>query len=311
MAGSLIFVGHVSIDRVENVNGVRVQPGGAALYAAMAARTLFRDVILVSAVGRDYDFMDALGLFDSKYVKVFNMPSTRFHIQYNERWEARYLKAVHGVGSKIVASAVPAKWLGSDSIVHISPMRATKVAKIVNRIKDVSPDTSVSVNTWIDYIKEGRRSREILKELSLKVDFFMLNDSEAKALTRADSISTALRFLKAKMLIVTLGELGAIISGKDMEMQMVPALNVPAGKVVDTTGAGDAWCGAFLAAYKLTGDLMKSVTVASIISSIKCSGWGFSNLTNLRFREPDDVIEYVIGLKEGSLQKRISDYIKP
>ena len=54
---------------------------------------------------------------------------------------------------------------------------------------------------------------------------------------------------------------------------------------------------------------MKSVTCASIISSIKCSNWGFRNLLDLQFREVNDVIEYVIGLKEGSMQKRISDYI--
>lgn len=310
LAGTLMFVGHVSMDRIENMNGARVQPGGAALYAAMAARTLCRDVVLVSAVGRDYKFMNALKLFDSEDVRVFNMTSTMFHIRYNERWEARYLKAVHGAGSKITASIIPSKGLGTDSIVHISPMRATKVAKIVKRIKETSPDTEVSVNTWIEYINEGRRSRRILKELALEADFFILNDSEAKALTQTDSISTALRLLSAKRLIVTLGELGAIISGEKVGMQMVPALKAPLRKVVDTTGAGDVWCGAFLAAYKLTGDLMKSVTVASIISSIKCSGWGFSNLINLRFREPDDVIEYVIGLKEGSLQKRISDYTK-
>ena len=78
--------------------------------------------------------------------------------------------------------------------------------------------------------------------------------------------------------------------------------------VVDTTGAGDVWCGAFLAAYKLTDDLMKSVTIASILSSIKCSGWNFKRLINLRFREPDEVIEYIIGMKEGGFQKRILDY---
>ena len=89
---------------------------------------------------------------------------------------------------------------------------------------------------------------------------------------------------------------------------MVPALNAPTRNVIDTTGAGDVWCGAFLAAYKLTEDLMKSVTIASIISSIKCSDWNFKRLIKLRFRKPDEVIEYIIGMKEGALQKRIPDY---
>jgi hypothetical protein len=33
----MVFVGHISVDKVENVNGSRTQPGGAALYAVMAA----------------------------------------------------------------------------------------------------------------------------------------------------------------------------------------------------------------------------------------------------------------------------------
>jgi len=260
-------------------------------------------------MGQDYDFPDALNLLDSKDVKTYKMPSTRFHIKYNKRWEARYLKTVHGAGSKITSRTISARWLRSKSIFHISPMRAAKVAGILAKIKKASPETKVSVNTWMGYIREGRRSREILKDLALKADFFILNDSEAKVLTQTDSISSALRLLKAKMLIITLGNLGAIISEKSMGMQMIPALNIPPEKIVDTTGAGDVWCGAFLATYNLTEDLTKAVSVASVVSSIKCSAWGFNSLKNLRFREPNDVIEFVIGLKEGGLQKRIPDYL--
>ncbi len=305
-----MFIGHVSIDRIENPQGVRVQPGGAALYAAMAARTLLKDVSLVSAVGKDYRFTDILRILDSKHVRAFNMPSTRFSIKYDDRRQPQYLKTAHGAGSKITVSSIPTKLLSPSSIVHLSPMTPTKVAKIFEKIRKVSPKTRISINTWINYIKKSRRNRKTLKNLALNADFFILNDAEAKALTQTHSISTALRLLKAKMLIVTLGELGAIINGKNIGIQMVPALNVPLKNVIDTTGAGDTWCGAFLAAYKLTEDLMKSVTVASIISSIKCSGWGLEKLINLRFRKPDDVIEYVIGLKEGALQKRILDYTR-
>jgi len=308
LVNGLVFVGHVSVDKIENVNGVRVQPGGAALYAAIAARTLSKNVRLVSAIGRDYPFQDVLKHLDHSRLKVYSMSSTRFHIQYDERWEAKYVKTKWGASPKVNSVAASTKGIDSNTIFHISPVKPTKVAKIFEKITDTSPEAKVSINTWIGYIKGSRKSRRILRDLASKVDFFMLNDSEAKALAETDSISTALRLLDAKMLIVTLGQLGAIISGKNMGIQMVPALNIPVEKVVDTTGAGDTWCGAFLATYNLTEDLMKSVSVASIISSIKCAGWGFNNLINLRFKKPDEVIEYVIGLKEGSLQKTLVDY---
>ena len=305
-----MFVGHISVDKVENVNGTRTQPGGAALYAAMAARTLFPNVALISATGKDNQFLDVLNLLPYKDVKIYDAPSTRFHIRYDRRWEAHYLRADHGAGSRITSRRISEKWLRHKSIFHISPMQPSKVARILDKIKQKSPETGVSVNTWIGYVKEGRRNRRLLNDIALKADFFVLSDTEAKALAQTDSISSAVRLLKAKRLIVTLGSLGAIISGEDVGMQMVPALNLPPDKVVDTTGAGDVWCGAFLATYKLTEDLAKSVSAASTISRIKCSDWGFQSLVKLRFKEPNDVIEFVMGLKDGGIQKRMLDYMK-
>jgi len=307
LSGNVFCVGHVSVDTVENTNGVNIQPGGAALYAAVAAKTLFNDVCLVSVVGKDYPFIDILDLFPRRYLKFSRMPSTRFNIRYGERWEAHYLKSEYGAGFKISSSLIPLDKPKPDRIIHISPLPPTKVERIVKDVRRKSPETKISINTWIGYIK-GRKNRRILKELASQVDFFIMNDSEAKTLTETETLSTALRLLKARMLIVTLGELGAIINMEDGEVHMVPALRFPVEKITDTTGAGDAWCGAFLAAYKLTRDLVKSVTAASVISSIKCTGWGFSKLINLRFKSVDNIAEYVIGLREGSIQKKISDY---
>jgi sugar/nucleoside kinase (ribokinase family) len=305
-----VFVGHISVDKIENTNGTQIQPGGAALYAAMAARTLFPNVALISATGKDYGFFDVLDMLPYKDVKVFDIPSTKFHIKYDRRWEAHYLKTEHGAGSRITSRNISERWLRHKNMFHISPMKPSKVARILDKIKQKSPETKVSVNSWIDYITKGRKNRRILNEVALKADFFIVSDTEAKALTQTDSISSAIRLLKAKRLIVTLGNFGAIISGKDVEMQMVPALNLSSDKVIDTTGAGDVWCGAFLATYNLTEDFGKSVSAASTISRIKCSDWGFKSLINLRFKEPNDVIEFVMGLKDGGIQKRIPDYLK-
>lgn len=207
MACDLMFIGHVSIDQIENQHGIRVQAGGVALYAAMAAKTLLKNVTLVSAIGKHYKFTDTLRLLDPDHVKTFNMLSTRFNIKYNKQGEAQYLDAALGAGSKITASAIPTQLLDPETIVHISPMPPSKVSKIVKKIGETSPKTRISINTWIGYIKKNRRNRAILKNLALESDFFIVNDTEAKALTQTDSISTALRLLKAKMLIITLGEL--------------------------------------------------------------------------------------------------------
>jgi len=310
LAPRMVFVGHISVDKVENVNGTRTQPGGAALYAAMAARTLFPNVALISATGKDFGFFDVLELLPQRDVKIYDAPSTRFHIRYDRRWEAHYLRADHGAGSRISSRRISDRWLRQKSIFHISPMRPSKVARILDKIKERSPETKVSVNTWIDYITEGQRNRRLLKDIAMKADFFILSDTEAKALAQTDSISSAVRLLNAKRLIVTLGVFGAIISDKNGDLRMVPGLNLAPDKVVDTTGAGDTWCGAFLATYNLTEDFGKAVSAASTISRIKCADWCFESLKNLRFKSPNDVIEFVMGLKDGGIQKRMLDYLK-
>ena len=305
-----MFVGHISVDKVENANGTNNQPGGAALYAAMAARTLSQNVTLISATGKDNQFLSFLNLIPYRDVKTYDAPSTKFHIRYDSRWEAHYLKAEHGAGSRITSRRISNKWLRHKSIFHISPMQPSKVAGIIDKIKKKSPESKVSVNTWIDYIREGRKNRRILNEIAMKADFFIVNDTEAKALAQTKSLSSAVRHLNAKRLIVTLGSLGAIISGEDVGLQMYPALTLPPDRVVDTTGAGDVWCGAFLATYNITEDYAKSVSIASTISRIKCSDWGFQSLIKLRFKEPNDVIEFFMALKDGVIQKTMSDYIK-
>jgi ribokinase len=308
LTSTLTFIGHVSIDHVETVNGSNTQPGGAALHAAVAAKTLLDDVLLVSVIGRDYPYREVLRLFPRRYIRSSRMPSTRFRIRYDEKWEAKYLEAIYGAGARILPSTISPAALRPGSIVHLSPLPPSRVMKILGKIREFSPKIEVSHNAWIGYMKT-RRNRRILRELAERVDYFILNDTEAKILAEADSLSIAIRTLRAKNLIVTLGEFGAIIASEEAGVQMVPALRFPVERIVDTTGAGDAWCGAFLASLQLTRDFVKSVTAASVISSIKCMGWGFSRLLNLRFKDVDHIVEYVIGLREGSLQKRISDFL--
>jgi ribokinase len=294
---------------VQNINGTNIQPGGAALHAAVAAKTLMENVVLASAIGKNYEFINIVNSFPQKSIKTFSMPSTKFSIRYDDRWEAHYLQEDYGAGKRISYATLPEALLKPDCTIHISPLPPSRVDKIVSSIKDALPETKISVNTWMGYMKT-KKDRKVLRELASEVDFFIVNDSEAKILTETDSLSIALRLLEARTLVVTLGEFGAIVNTEKGDVQMVPALRFPVEKLVDTTGAGDAWCGAFLAAYQLTGDFVKSVTAASVISSIKCTGWGFSKLFNLRFKSVDSITEYVIGLREGKMQKRLSDYQK-
>jgi len=305
---ALFFIGHISIDRIRNIWGERIQVGGAALFASVAARILTENVHLISAVGRDFKELDYIySNFPGSLIKRVNMPSTHFDISYDEKFRAKYDEVKLGAGTTIKVNDLPSHLLRSGDIVHLSPMRPEKVERFVTRIREISPKTWISLNSSPDYMTQSG-NRRTLRRLAEAVDLTVLNDQEAMALAETDSLVSAIHTLKAKRLAVTLGQLGAIVV-EGGRVQMIPALSGLTVKPKDTTGAGDTWCGTLLAAYSQTHDWTKSVITACLISAIKCLGWGFEKLRKLRFGSTEEIVDYVLRLSEGKGQLTIKDFL--
>lgn len=79
-----------------------------------------------------------------------------------------------------------------------------------------------------------------------------------------DDAGRALINWGTRFAMITLGADGSIVYGKD-DRHRVPAFSA---KVVDTTGAGDVYCGAFLAEYTRTRDVRSSALYASAAASV-------------------------------------------
>lgn len=308
-APTLLFIGHISMDRIRNIWGERKQIGGAALYAAMGARTLSENVRVISSVGKDFGQMALLySSLPNSLIKRVNLPTTSFTISYDDKFRATYLETQLGSGSTIRVTDLPSNWLCGKEYVHIAPMHPVKVQKFVKRIRKISPKTWISLNSCLEYMKPAR-GRRILRELAEDVDLFIVNEQEAVALAEDHSISSAAHRIKGRRLAITLGELGAIILEGD-KIQMIPALSGITMKPKDTTGAGDTWCGALIASYALTKDWTKSVVTACIVSALKCLDWGFNAIKELRFNHPDELVDHVLRIKEGSKQLSLKGFIK-
>jgi len=275
----------------------------------MAARSLSRSVRIVSAVGRDFTQMDFLrSNFSGSVIKKVNAPSTFFDIEYDKHFSANYRTARLGAGATIKIPDLPRHWIREDSFIHLAPMNPSKVERFIEVIRRVSPRAWVSAHTSPDYLTTTQNRRTI-RRISEQTDLFVTNDHEALELSGTSELTSAMRTLKSKRLAITLGQWGAIlVDGSGI--QMIPALNALIENPRDTTGAGDTWCGALLAAYSISQEWSKAVVTACIISALKCMGWGLERIRDLRFSNPDDVVEYVLKLKNGSIQLSLKDFTK-
>jgi ribokinase len=96
-------------------------------------------------------------------------------------------------------------------------------------------------------------------------DYFIPNETEAAILTglpvetidQAKAAAAALQAMGVRNVILTLGAKGALVCTPDGSATLVPSFN--AGTVVETTGAGDAFCGGFAAALAEGQTLLDAV----------------------------------------------------
>lgn len=69
----------------------------------------------------------------------------------------------------------------------------------------------------------------------------------------------------AKVAILRMGERGSLVAGQSGEIIEIPAVPVP--EIVDVTGAGNTYCGAFLVGYVQTGDLQLAGFYGAVAAS--------------------------------------------
>jgi len=270
----VIVVGSANIDLIarvehlpapgETVLGSEVvqRPGGKGANQAVAARRLGADTTMFAAVGPD--------AFGDAVVAALHAEGVRAeHV-------TRVPEAATGIAMVIVAAT------GENSIV-VAPGANSRLDRAV--LDDLSSvcqpgdvlvlQLEVPVDTCLAAAHTARRrgARVVLNaapppkpgdvvflDLLRHVDVLVLNETEARELGAGidggrsaestggagwDALASALRQLGPATVVITLGAQGAVAASIDGTHPQLPFRI----DVVDTTGAGDAFCGAFAAAY--------------------------------------------------------------
>jgi sugar/nucleoside kinase (ribokinase family) len=274
-------VGHFTIDSIflPNRQSPFVMLGGSAAYVSLAAKRLEVRVSVISKVGSDFPesyrwWLEQEGIDLSNVTTAEGTHTTRFEIRYNADFSKRTL-VLKNKTKPITVEDLP-KQLKVGAI-HIAPVLGEITYDVAEKLRNcteiLSLDTQGLVRNFDDNGAVINSSLEDKRVLGL-IDIYKSSPEEIFAATDMSDLESAIKGVHdcgVKIVIVTSGAEGALISVENT-MHKVPAF--PTEKIVDPTGAGDAFMGGFLAEYVFGANLLQCACVGSAAASIVVEGVG-------------------------------------
>lgn len=281
MGNKVLIAGTAAYDTLETPHGKRERVlGGSAVYASLAAR-YFASPCILSTVGEDFlerdekllgaSGVDTRGLWKKRGEKTFF-------------WEGSYVSDLNSASTLKTELNV---LLNYDASVHdahreaeylflanIDPVLQKRVLEQLDSLKFSGLDT---MNFWIE------SKPEAVIELFPMIGILFINEGELKGLSGQGNIWKGAEVLLSKglkRLVVKRGEYGAVLFAEG-RVFIVPAF--PLKEVVDPTGAGDSFAGAFLGYVASRGswgfeDLKEALLWGAVIASFTVSDFSVGGL---------------------------------
>jgi sugar/nucleoside kinase (ribokinase family) len=289
---SVLVVGSLALDSIETPFGsVKEAIGGSAVYISAAASYFVNPIRLVGVVGGDFP-KQGLAFLDDRRIDVEGLQvieegktfrwSGRYHYDLNERDSLSTDLNVF----EMFDPKIPDRYKRSRYVClgNIDPVLQRRVLEQMDQPRVVICDT---MNYWIE-----RKKEELLSTLK-RINILILNDSEARLLSREPNLIKAgrvIRSLGPSVVIIKKGEHGALLMTDSMTFS-APAY--PMENIFDPTGAGDTFAGGLVGWLARTDDiseenLKRAVIYGSTMASFcveRFSVDGLRELTYLRIQD--------------------------
>jgi len=279
---TLVCVGNLTVDEAVSPTGERVESvGGDALFAALAARVAGGSPILLAPLGSDAppELLAAIRSAgsDPRDLPPRDLPLIRNVIHYDDTggrvWDL-VRGEEHFEALSVFPSDVPPHALTAAGVL-LSAMALRPQLDVAAWLR---PRTAATIffDPQEDYVA-GHEAE--LGAAVAACDVFLPSEIEAAALAgTADLVAAAATFLQLgpRAVVVKRAEAGCLVATRERpEPVVVPAETVTP---VDSTGAGDAFCGAFAVEYLRSGDAVGAARVAAAVARLAVSGPGVSAL---------------------------------
>ncbi|MEM3578885.1 MAG: PfkB family carbohydrate kinase [Candidatus Bathyarchaeia archaeon] len=281
MVFDIVVAGHFCIDTIHLPN--RRKPytilGGSAAYVSLLAKRLGVSVSVISKVGGDFPeaylwWLSQEGINLTNVSKILQEKTTKFELKYNNDMSNRTL-ILTSKAPPITVKDLP-KFLEAKAI-HLAPITDEIPYDVAEKLKQstriLSLDPQGLVRTFNQngtVIHKPLEDKHILEI----VNVYKSSKEEIDAVTGTADLQTAMKLLHdfgVETVIVTMGVKGAVLS-IDGALYEIPAYQP--NKLVDPTGAGDAFIGGFLAEYVHGKEALWCACVGSAAASTVVEGVG-------------------------------------
>jgi sugar/nucleoside kinase (ribokinase family) len=300
----LVTVGHFAIDtiRLPSMDFPKQALGGPPTYVSVAAARLDVKVSVVSKVGEDFsntyiEWLKNNRVDLSELKRIRGAATTQFIITYQKNGSRKL--QLKEKAPPIFAEDLPRNF--QTKAIHVAPIAGELSEETVAKLRKSTSILSLDPQGFV-------RSFDVKGNVSLKrwdgqpilelVDVFKSSLNEIESITGTNKLKTAMRKISdygVKTVIVTRGRKGSslLLNGS--------FLSVPAYKpkrIVDLTGAGDVFSGAFLAEYVRRKDPLWCACVGSASASFVVE-----NIGPERFGEEEETYERAREIYEKQLKK--------
>ena len=224
-------------------------PGGKGLNQAIAARRAGSEVLMVGSIGNDADGDYLFNILKSENI------DPKFITKTSEQTGIAVIEVSKSAENRIIIIAgANSKTRFSNEVLTSSPSVTVSLAQLETPIAEVAKFIHESKAAGKITILNPAPIQKLDQQLLQDTDYLIANETEAsfligsavEHLSKDEALTIARQLQKngSKKVIITLGEQGSVYLDQEKEL-FTPAYKV---KAVDTTAAGDAFCGAFATA---------------------------------------------------------------
>ncbi|MDO4323519.1 MAG: PfkB family carbohydrate kinase [Lachnospiraceae bacterium] len=281
----LVAVGHICTDKIhicedfpaentsKHVLEYTERPGGTASQAIVAASRLGANTGFINYFGDDscgralYKGCVEEGIDLSQCITEAGVVASFTNVLVNKKKSTRTFLSYHGQFSPIEFTTNRIEYLRHARILHLDGTNYTNAFCAAGIAKKCGVTVSLDGSSMQTENEKNWRLAEL-------ADILIVNETYPTRLTGIADPCMALmemrRELPCEVLISTVGEKGCIVL-QNNQLWQYPCYPV---SVVDTTGAGDAFHGAFLFGTLRGYGLDKNIRFSSAVAAHSCTAIG-------------------------------------